>query len=70
MALSRYNIGMDAESVIGNLVREERVRFIKDVPWKFSYGTAGFRDKGERLDRVVFRMGVLAALRSKVVQGS
>lgn len=31
---------------------------------KLAYGTAGFRDKGNVLDHVVFRMGVLAALRS------
>lgn len=60
---------MDVETVIDKLVHEERARFAKDIPWKFSYGTAGFRDKGERLDRVLFRMGVLASLRSRVLQG-
>lgn len=35
----------------------------------FSYGTAGFRTKGDALDGVVFRMGCLAALRSKSKQG-
>lgn len=29
------------------------------------YGTAGFRTKGEHLDHVMFRMGLLAVLRSK-----
>ena len=31
---------------------------------KFTYGTAGFRTKGNLLDGVVYRMGCLAALRS------
>lgn len=35
----------------------------------FAYGTAGFRTKGELLDGVVYRMGCLAALRSKSKQG-
>ena len=52
-----------------SLIREESSRFIESIPWRFSYGTAGFRDKAERLDRVLFRVGVLAALRSKVVGG-
>lgn len=29
------------------------------------YGTAGFRSKAEQLDHVMFRMGLLAALRSR-----
>ncbi|KAI8480103.1 Phosphoglucomutase-3 [Branchiostoma belcheri] len=32
---------------------------------KFAYGTAGFRDKATILDSVMYRMGLLAALRSK-----
>lgn len=31
------------------------------------YGTAGFRTKAEQLDHVMFRMGLLAVLRSKAV---
>ena len=34
-------------------------------PKKFGYGTAGFRDKAELLDVVMFRVGVLAALRAR-----
>ena len=52
-----------------SLIREETTRFVEAVPWTFSYGTAGLRDKAERLDRALFRVGVLAALRSKVVEG-
>ena len=29
-----------------------------------AYGTAGFRTRAEKLDHVMFRMGILAALRS------
>ncbi|KAG8990095.1 Phosphoacetylglucosamine Mutase [Tulasnella sp. 427] len=35
----------------------------------FTYGTAGFRTLGERLDSVMFRMGILAGLRSKALGG-
>ena len=58
------------ETLVQSLIREESARFVESVPWSFSYGTAGFRDKAERLDRVLFRVGVLAALRSKVVGGA
>lgn len=57
------------EPLVQSLIREESARFVESIPWRFSYGTAGFRDKAERLDRVLFRVGVLAALRSKVVGG-
>ncbi|KAK0172580.1 hypothetical protein PV328_005881 [Microctonus aethiopoides] len=33
---------------------------------KFEYGTAGFRTRAEYLDHLLFRMGILAVLRSKV----
>lgn len=33
------------------------------------YGTAGFRTLGDQLDHVMYRMGILAALRSKVLGG-
>ncbi|KAI5776122.1 hypothetical protein EDC01DRAFT_625760, partial [Geopyxis carbonaria] len=36
---------------------------------KFSYGTAGFRMKATSLDSVVFRAGLLAALRSQKLDG-
>ncbi|XP_047128946.1 phosphoacetylglucosamine mutase isoform X1 [Hydra vulgaris] len=35
----------------------------------FTYGTAGFREKGDLLDSVVFRVGMLAVLRSKHKNG-
>ncbi|KDQ16779.1 hypothetical protein BOTBODRAFT_106575 [Botryobasidium botryosum FD-172 SS1] len=36
---------------------------------KFHYGTAGFRMAGSLLDSVMFRVGVLAAIRSKRLEG-
>ncbi|KAK9447477.1 uncharacterized protein V1518DRAFT_421103 [Limtongia smithiae] len=35
----------------------------------FTYGTAGFREKGALLDSVIFRVGLLAALRSRKLEG-
>ncbi|KAN0100580.1 phosphoacetylglucosamine mutase [Tylopilus felleus] len=36
---------------------------------KFSYGTAGFRTLGDKLESVLFKVGILAALRSKSCDG-
>ena len=36
---------------------------------KFAYGTAGFRTRADILDSVMFRMGLLAVLRSKAKTG-
>lgn len=36
---------------------------------KFAYGTAGFRARADTLDSVMFRMGLLAVLRSKAKSG-
>ncbi|KAG5724644.1 hypothetical protein E4T56_gene3704 [Termitomyces sp. T112] len=36
---------------------------------RFSYGTAGFRTLGSTLDSVLFRVGVLAGIRSKKLDG-
>ncbi|KAF8609327.1 phosphoacetylglucosamine mutase [Ceratobasidium sp. AG-I] len=41
----------------------------KPAKYKFSYGTAGFRTAADTLDSVLFRVGVLAALRSKRLDG-
>ncbi|CAE6529154.1 unnamed protein product [Rhizoctonia solani] len=37
--------------------------------YKFSYGTAGFRTAADTLDSVLFRVGVIASLRSKRLDG-
>ena len=41
----------------------------KPTSKKFSYGTAGFRGNACGLDSVMFRMGLLAVLRSKAKSG-
>jgi len=33
------------EGWLSSLLEEEQIRFPGEVPWRFSYGTAGFRDK-------------------------
>lgn len=33
------------EEVASSLLKEEQAAFSSEVPWKFAYGTAGFRDK-------------------------
>lgn len=46
--------------------REMHPRTVKE---KINYGTAGFRKSAENLDYVMFRMGLLANLRSRVKGG-
>ncbi|QRV76511.1 phosphoglucomutase/phosphomannomutase, alpha/beta/alpha domain protein [Ceratobasidium sp. AG-Ba] len=41
----------------------------KPARFKFAYGTAGFRTAADTLDSVLFRVGVLAGLRSKRLDG-
>ncbi|CCL99031.1 uncharacterized protein FIBRA_01040 [Fibroporia radiculosa] len=52
----------------------DRIRSLSDQHPKpsnihFQYGTAGFRTLGSILDSVMFRVGILAALRSKKLDG-
>ncbi|KAF2453273.1 N-acetylglucosamine-phosphate mutase-like protein [Lineolata rhizophorae] len=44
-------------------------KFPKPADRAFQYGTAGFRMKANLLDSVVFRVGLLAALRSRKLNG-
>ncbi|KAJ3557740.1 hypothetical protein NM688_g1309 [Phlebia brevispora] len=44
-------------------------RHPKPSSLKFQYGTAGFRTLGNSLDSVMFRVGILAGLRSKKLDG-
>jgi len=46
----------------------ERCHPKRDKP-ELGYGTAGFRTKADILDHVMYRMGILAALRSQCLQG-
>ncbi|KAG1749945.1 phosphoacetylglucosamine mutase [Suillus paluster] len=50
-------------------IKERSDRHPKPSDVKFQYGTAGFRTLGKTLDSVLFRVGVLAALRSKKLDG-
>ncbi|XP_063772967.1 phosphoacetylglucosamine mutase isoform X1 [Pseudophryne corroboree] len=43
-------------------------RHAKPVGLALQYGTAGFRTKAEHLDHVMYRMGLLAVLRSKITK--
>ncbi|XP_055842879.1 phosphoacetylglucosamine mutase [Episyrphus balteatus] len=47
-----------------------REMYPKNSTEKIQYGTAGFRGKAEFLDSVMFRMGVLATLRSRLRNGA
>ena len=38
----------------------------EQVPKHFSYGTAGFRTLGVHLEKVLFRVGILIALKAKL----
>ncbi|KAJ3569762.1 hypothetical protein NP233_g4828 [Leucocoprinus birnbaumii] len=46
------------------VVAEASDKHPKPTYYQYQYGTAGFRTLGDRLDSVVFRIGILAALRS------
>ncbi|KAK7694730.1 hypothetical protein QCA50_001918 [Cerrena zonata] len=52
-----------------DLIRKLADRHPKASHLRFQYGTAGFRTLGSILDSVMFRVGVLAALRSKRFDG-
>ncbi|XP_075058799.1 phosphoacetylglucosamine mutase [Mixophyes fleayi] len=45
-------------------------RHTKPVGLTLQYGTAGFRTKAEHLDHVMYRMGLLAVLRSKITKSA
>ncbi|NXT38205.1 AGM1 mutase, partial [Pelecanoides urinatrix] len=53
---------MDSEAL-----KKYSVLHPKPAGLTLQYGTAGFRTKAEQLDHVMFRMGLLAVLRSKAV---
>lgn len=46
-------------------VLRSSARHAKPAGLVLQYGTAGFRTKAEHLDHVMYRMGLLAVLRSK-----
>ena len=53
------------EEVLASIVAEEKRIFAGHPVKAFQYGTAGFRERCELLGPVVFRIGLLAAIRSK-----
>ncbi|KAL8935360.1 MAG: hypothetical protein Q9216_005466 [Gyalolechia sp. 2 TL-2023] len=52
-----------------DVIRAASAKFPKPADKRFQYGTAGFRMKASLLDSVVFRIGLLAALRSRKLNG-
>ncbi|XP_019864406.1 PREDICTED: phosphoacetylglucosamine mutase-like [Amphimedon queenslandica] len=58
------------EAIIEGFVTEDRARFPNGPPKKFSYGTAGFRERANLLECVLFRASVIAGLRSRAARGS
>eukprot|EP00474_Spongospora_subterranea_P009454 CRZ09912.1 hypothetical protein [Spongospora subterranea] len=57
------------ESTVAELTKKYP-RFILDgKPYRYQYGTAGFRDVAERLPSAMVRVGILAALESKCFGG-
>jgi phosphoacetylglucosamine mutase len=56
--------------LVEGLELEERKRWGSLPAGEALYGTAGFRDRADRLGRVVFRVGVLAALRARATRAS
>ncbi|RPA72714.1 Phosphoacetylglucosamine mutase [Ascobolus immersus RN42] len=50
-------------------IRTASQAHVKPEGKKFSYGTAGFRMKAELLESVIFRVGLLAAIRSRKLGG-
>lgn len=49
---------------------DEDAKYTSPAGMKFLYGTAGFRCKADLLDKIVFRVGILAALRSKCTRAT
>ncbi|KAG8961270.1 Phosphoacetylglucosamine Mutase [Tulasnella sp. 419] len=60
---------MSRQGVSGNALKHYSDLHPKPPEMRFQYGTAGFRMNANNLDCVLFRVGVLAALRSKRLDG-
>ncbi|CAH1763608.1 10155_t:CDS:10 [Entrophospora sp. SA101] len=56
---------MSSNPIDYNKIKETSINHPKPQNINYTYGTAGFRMKAELLDSTVFRVGILAALRSK-----
>ncbi|QLQ82218.1 hypothetical protein HG537_0G04730 [Torulaspora globosa] len=55
--------------VEGQLVDELVAKYCTTRGYRYSYGTAGFRDDAGRLDTVMFATGIIACLRSIALDG-
>ncbi|CAG8568038.1 1565_t:CDS:10, partial [Racocetra persica] len=54
-----------AQTIDYNKIKEASVKYPKLKEINYTYGTAGFRMKADYLESVIFRVGILAGLRSK-----
>ena len=54
----------NSEDIIAKIVEQDNT--YTAIEKHFGYGTAGFRTKGDQLERVCYRVGVLVALRAKL----
>mmetsp|Transcript_131705 Transcript_131705/g.421389 ORF Transcript_131705/g.421389 Transcript_131705/m.421389 type:complete len:567 (+) Transcript_131705:107-1807(+) len=61
--------GRSSEDAVLNAKALGLVAYPKKDKKDMGYGTAGFRAAADGLDHILFRMGILAALRSKVLCG-
>ncbi|XP_010564049.1 PREDICTED: phosphoacetylglucosamine mutase isoform X1 [Haliaeetus leucocephalus] len=59
--------GFDMNEMDSEALKKYSTLHPKPPGLTLQYGTAGFRTKAEQLDHVMFRMGLLAVLRSKAV---
>ncbi|KAK4824277.1 hypothetical protein QYF61_012837 [Mycteria americana] len=65
--LSRAAIRVKHPEMDSEALKKYSALHPKPAGLTLQYGTAGFRTKAEQLDHVMFRMGLLAVLRSKAV---
>ncbi|CAG8747205.1 13789_t:CDS:2, partial [Funneliformis mosseae] len=54
-----------SDSINYDQIKEAAAHHPKPQNLNYTYGTAGFRMKADLLDSVIFRVGILAVLRSK-----
>ncbi|KAK3923377.1 Phosphoacetylglucosamine mutase [Frankliniella fusca] len=65
-ATSAFNMSGTVETLTSAAEAKGKTDFPRQHDMFIEYGTAGFRSKAEYLDHVLYRMGLLAALRSRV----
>ncbi|XP_026272665.1 phosphoacetylglucosamine mutase isoform X2 [Frankliniella occidentalis] len=65
-ATSAFNMSGTAGTLALAAEAKGKSDFPRQYDINIEYGTAGFRSKAEHLDHILYRMGLLAALRSRV----